>query len=133
MLDILISVDNDIDISVNPFAKILIVGASDQYGGRYAIKYGFTRGDYKNWVKAGGQCMLEELEEYDELDIDWDKPQGIYFIEENTLEGKVEEVLYNIFGFDIYEYNKINLLKHFVWNKENHNTRIPIFNIKITG
>lgn len=130
MLDILISVDNDIYIRVNPFAKILIVGASDQYGGRYEITYGFTRGDYKNWVKAGGQCMLEE---YDELDIDWDKPQGIYFIEENTLEGKVEEVLYNIFGFDIYEYNKINLLKHFVWNKENHNTRIPIFNIKITG
>ncbi len=35
MLDILISVDNDIYIRVNPFAKILIVGASDQYGGRY--------------------------------------------------------------------------------------------------
>ena len=29
--------DNDIDIHVNPFAKILIVGASDQYGGRYEI------------------------------------------------------------------------------------------------
>ena len=126
MLEILISADNDIDISVNPFAKILIVGASDQYGGRYEIKYGFTRGDYKNWVKAGCQRM-------DELDIDWDKPQGIYFIEDNTEEGKVEEALYNIFDFDIYEYNKINLLNHFVWNKENHNTGIPIFNIKITG
>lgn len=133
MLDILISADNGIDISVNPFEKILIVAASDQYGVRYAITYSFTRGDYKNWVKAGGQRMLEELEEYDELDIDWDKPQGIYFIEDNTLERKVEEVLYNIFGFDIYGYNKINLLKHFVWNKENHNTGIPIFNIKITG
>lgn len=126
MLDILISVDNDIDISVNPFAKILIVKASDQYGGRYEIKYGFTRCDYKNWVKSGCMCM-------EELDIDWDKPQGIYFIEDNTMEEKVEEVLYNIFGFDIYEYNKINLLKHFVWDKENHNTGIPIFNIKIAG
>ena len=133
MLEILISADNDIDIRVDPFAKILIVGASDQYGVRYAIKYSFTRGDYKNWVKASSQRMLEELEEYDELDIDWDKPQGIYFIEDNTLEGKVEEALYNIFAFDIYAYNKINLLKHFVWNKENHNTGIPIFNIKITG
>lgn len=126
MLDILISADNDIYIHVNPFAKILIVGASDQYGNRYEIKYGFTRCDYKNWVKAGCQRM-------DELDLDWDKPQGIYFIEDNTSEGKVEEALYNIFGFDIYDYNKINLLKHFVCNKENHNTGIPIFNIKITG
>lgn len=133
MLEILISADNGIDISVNPFAKILNVAASDQYGVRYAITYSFTRCDYKNWVKAGSHLMLEELEEYGELDIDWDKPQGIYFIEDNTLERKVEEVLYNIFGFDIYEYNKINLLKHFVWNKENHNTGIPIFNIKITG
>ena len=133
MLEILISADNDIVISVNPFAKILIVGASDQYGVRYAITYSFTRGDYKNWVKAGGQRMLEELEEYDELDIDWDKPQGIYFIVDNTPEGKVVEALYDIFGFDIYDYNKINLLKHFVWDKENHNTGIPIFNIKITG
>lgn len=126
MLEILISADNDIDISVNPFAKILIVGASDQYGVRYAITYSFTRCDYKNWVKYGCMCM-------DELDIDWDKPQGIYFIEDNTEEKKVEEVLYNIFGFDVYEYNKINLLKHFVLNKENHKTGIPIFNIKITG
>ena len=133
MLDILISADNDIDISVNPFAKILIVRASDQYGGRYKITYVFTRDDYKNWVAAGSQRMLEGLEKYDELDIDWNKPQGICFIEDNTEEGKVEEALYNIFGFDIYEYNKINLLKHFVWNKENHNTGIPIFNIKITG
>lgn len=133
MLEILISANNDIDIRVNPFAKILIVGASDQYGVRYAITYSFTRGTYKNWVKDGCQSMLEDLEEYDELDIDWNKPQGIYFIEDNTEEEKVEEALYNIFGFDIYEYNKINLLKHFVWNKENHNTGIPIFNIKITG
>ena len=132
MLEILISADNDIDISVNPFAKILIVGASDQYGGRYEIKYGFTRGDYKNWVKADCQRMLEGLEKYDELDIDWDKPQGIYYIVDNTPEEKVDEALYDIFGFDIYDYNKINLLKHFVWNKENHNTGIPIFNIKIT-
>lgn len=133
MLDILISVDNDIDIHVNPFAKILIVGASDQYGGRYKITYAFTRDDYMNWVIADSQRMLEGLEKYDELDIDWNKPQGIYFIEDNTEDGKVEEGLYNIFCFDIYGYNKINLLKHFVWNKENHNTRIPIFNIKITG
>lgn len=133
MLEILISADNDIDIHVNPFAKILIVGASDQYGGRYEIRYGFTRGDYINWLKADSQRMLEGLEKFYELDIDWDKPQGIYFIEDNTSEGKVEEALYNIFGFDIYEYNKINLLKHFVCDKENHNTGIPIFNIKITG
>lgn len=133
MLEILISTDNDIDISVNPFAKILIVGARDQYSNRYAITYSFTRGNYMNWVKADSQRMLEGLEKYDELDIDWSKPQGIYFIEDNTPEGKVEEALYNIFGVDIYEYNKINLLKHFVCDKENHNTGIPIFNIKITG
>lgn len=133
MLELLISADNDIDIHVNPFAKILIVGASDQYGGRYEITYGFTRGDYMNWVKADSQRMLEGLEKYDELDIDWNKAQGIYFIEDNTSEGKVEEALYNIFGVDIYEYNKINLLKYFVCDKENHNTGIPIFNIKITG
>lgn len=133
MLEILISADNDINFHVNPFAKILIVGASDQYGDRYAITYSFTRDDYMNWLKADSQRMLEGLEKYYELDIDWDKPQGIYFIVDNTPEGKVDEALYDIFGFDIYEYNKINLLRHFVWDKENHNTGIPIFNIKITG
>ena len=133
MLEILISADNDIDIHVNPFAKILIVGASDQYGVRYAITYSFLRDDYMNWVIADSQRMLEGLEKYYELDIDWDKPQGIYYIVDNTPEEKVDEALYDIFGFDIYDYHKINLLKHFVWNKENHNTGIPIFNIKITG
>lgn len=126
MLELYVKEDYDVDVEICEISKTLKLAGLDQYGNNYIIVYTFTRNEYRDWCESQN-CEWATGFDYSSLIADWNKPQAIYFLSDNTEEAVVEEALYNTFGSYCGLLTK-NLLSFFYWEYTNKE-----FKIEVTG
>lgn len=100
----------DIDYDTNHLTTISL----DWYGNRYRVEYPFTEENLKAWEKA--ESSREAITYLDELQIDWEKPTGIFFVNTHKMFPKkeaeeIKERLIKILNTKVEETNLLTYFK----------------------
>lgn len=99
----------DIDYETNHLTTISL----DWYGNRYRIEYPFTEENLKAWKEA--ESSREFITYLDELQIDWKKPTGIFFMNTYKMfpEREAEEIKERLIKILNAKVEETNLLTYF--------------------